>query len=102
MKLTREALLMKLGSARTTAPAAWRLVDLEVAPHGASFSYALNRNKLRQVRRREGRYLLRSNLCGHDSALTTSGALVPYSRCRVAYACASSRCSPLGTTNTRS
>src|SRR5882724_7632514 len=68
MKLTREALLMKLGSARTTAPAAWRLVDLEVATHGASFAYALNRSKLRQVRRREGRYLLRSNLCGHDPA----------------------------------
>jgi transposase len=68
MKLTREALLMKLGSARTTAPAAWRLVDVEVATHGASFAYALNRSKLRQVRRREGRYLLRSNLCGHDPA----------------------------------
>src|SRR6266436_6712375 len=68
MKLTREALLMKLGSARTTAPAAWRLVDVEVAPRGASFSYALNRSKLRQVRRREGRYLLRSNLCAHDPA----------------------------------
>jgi hypothetical protein len=68
MKLTREALLMKLGSARTKAPAAWRLVDVEVAPHGASFAYALNRSKLRQVRRREGRYLLRSNLCGRDPA----------------------------------
>src|SRR5205085_8969176 len=34
----------------------------------ASFSYALNRKKLRQVRRREGRYLLRSNLCGRDPA----------------------------------
>jgi transposase len=68
MKLKREALLMKLGSARTTAPAAWRLVDVEVAPRGASFSYALNRSKLRQVRQREGRYLLRSNLCGHDPA----------------------------------
>jgi transposase len=64
MKLEREALLMKLGGARAKAPAAWRLVDVEVAPHGASFSYALNRSKLRQARRREGRYLLRSNLCG--------------------------------------
>jgi transposase len=68
MKLTREALLMKLGSARTTAPAAWRLVDVEVTTHGTSFAYALNRSKLRQVRQREGRYLLRSNLCGHDPA----------------------------------
>lgn len=68
MRLEREALLMKLGGARAKAPAAWRLVDVDVAPHGASFSYALNRDKLRQVRRREGRYLLRSNLCGHQPA----------------------------------
>jgi len=68
MELEREALLMKLGGARAKVPAAWRLVDVEVAPHGASFSYALNRSKLRQVRRREGRYLLRSNLCGHPPA----------------------------------
>ena len=30
------------------------------------FSFRLNRKKLRQVRRREGRYLLRTNLCGRD------------------------------------
>jgi hypothetical protein len=30
--------------------------------------FALNRKKLRQVRRREGRYLLRTNLCGQDPA----------------------------------
>jgi hypothetical protein len=49
-----------------TARAAWRLIDVEVPAEGATFSFALNRNKLRQVRRREGRYLLRSNLCGKD------------------------------------
>jgi hypothetical protein len=32
----------------------------------ASFSYALNRDKLRKVRRREGRYLLRTNLCEYQ------------------------------------
>jgi hypothetical protein len=42
--------------------AAWRLVHIEVDPQIASFSYALNRDKLRKVRRPEGRYLLRSNL----------------------------------------
>jgi hypothetical protein len=68
MELEREALLMKLGGARAKAPAAWRVVDVEVAPHGTSFSYALNRSKLRQVRRHEGRYLLCSNLCSHQSA----------------------------------
>jgi hypothetical protein len=44
------------------------LLDIEVAADAASFSYALNRKKLRQVRRREGRYLLRTNLCGRDPA----------------------------------
>jgi len=33
-----------------------------------TFSYQLNRRKLRQVRRREGRYLLRTNLSGKDPA----------------------------------
>jgi len=68
MSLTREELLMKLGAARAKARAAWRLVDIEVDPQIATFSYTLNRNKLRKVRRREGRYLLRTNLCGHQPA----------------------------------
>ena len=37
-------------------------------PPGASFSFRLNRHKLRQVRQREGRYLLRTNLCGREPA----------------------------------
>src|SRR5712692_11726599 len=68
MDLDREELLMKLGAARAKARAAWRLIDVEVAPDDATFSLALNRNKLRQVRRREGRYLLRTNLCGQEPA----------------------------------
>ncbi len=32
MKLTREELLMKLGSARSKAPTAWRLVDIDLDP----------------------------------------------------------------------
>jgi transposase len=68
MSLTREALLMKLGAARAKAPAAWRLIDTKVDPQTTMFSYALNRRKLRQVRRREGRYLLRTNMSGHDPA----------------------------------
>ena len=66
MNLTREELLMKLGAARSKARAAWRLIDVDVAPDQATFT--LNRDKLRQARRREGRYLLRSNLCGRDPA----------------------------------
>jgi len=68
MELDREELLMKLGAARAKARAAWRLVDVAVAPKGATFSFTLDRNKLCQVRRREGRYLLRTNLCGKDPA----------------------------------
>lgn len=60
MSLTRDELLMKLGAAQTKTPAAWRLIAVEVAKDGASFTYRLDRDKLRQVRRREGRYLLRS------------------------------------------
>ena len=68
MDLTREELLMKLGAARAKARAAWRLIDIDVVPDAATFSFALNRNKLRQTRRREGRYLLRTNLCGREPA----------------------------------
>jgi transposase len=65
-KLSREELLMKLGAARAKVRAAWRLIDVEVAPKAATFSFALNRDKLRKTRRREGRYLLRTNLCDED------------------------------------
>src|SRR5277367_1477847 len=68
MDLDREELLMKLGAARARAWAAWRLVNVEVAPEGASFSFTLDRDKLRKVRRREGRYLLRTNLTGREPA----------------------------------
>ena len=37
-------------------------------PEAAAFRYALDRKKLRQARRREGRYLLRSNLTEGDPA----------------------------------
>ena len=66
--LSREALLMKLGAAKAQAPAAWRLVTVEMAIQGASFGFWLNRKKLREVRRREGRYLLRTNLTESDPA----------------------------------
>jgi transposase len=66
--LSREELLMKLGAARAKARAAWRLIDVEVAEKDAIFTFALNREKLRKTRRREGRYLLRTNLCDEDPA----------------------------------
>jgi hypothetical protein len=69
MDISREEILMKLGAARSKAPAAWRLVDVSVAKESASFTFSLDRKKLRTVRRREGRYLLRTNLTGNDPAL---------------------------------
>jgi hypothetical protein len=69
MQIAREEMLMKLGAARSRAPGAWRLVDIEMDKDSSMFIYTLNRRKLRQVRRREGRYLLRTNLTENDPAL---------------------------------
>jgi transposase len=73
MELRRDELLMKLGAAQSKTPAAWRLVEVQVPEcedpqHRASFTYRLDRDKLRQIRRREGRYLLRTNLTESDPA----------------------------------
>jgi len=67
MALTRDRLLLKLGAARQRWPAAWRLVQVDAQPDG-TLGVALNRVKLRQVRQREGRYLLRTNLTDRDPA----------------------------------
>lgn len=65
MTLARDPLLLKLGAARQPSPSAWRLVEVEVIDGSpATLAYRLNKAKLRQVRRREGRYLLRTNLAG--------------------------------------
>jgi len=65
MKLTRDQLLLKLGAARQRSPSAWRLVQIEVGgDRQATLRYRLNKMKLRQTKRREGHYLLRTNLAG--------------------------------------
>ena len=69
MEIPREEMLMKLGAARSRAPTAWRLVDIEMDKESSMFVYTLNRQKLRRIRRREGRYLLRTNLTENDPAL---------------------------------
>ena len=63
-------LVMKLGAAKQRAPGAWRLVQVEIEPSESepSFTFSLRKNQLRAVRRREGRYLLRTNLIGEDPA----------------------------------
>jgi Transposase DDE domain len=68
MDHTREELLMKLGAARSQYPSGWRLVKVETEVLRPAFTYQLRREKLRQVRRREGRYLLRTNLTSTDPA----------------------------------
>jgi transposase len=67
MELSRDQLLLKLGAAKSQYPVAWRLVAIQVPGEEAdlrppNFTFELRKDKLRQVRRREGRYLLRSNL----------------------------------------
>ena len=69
MEVSREEMLMKLGAARAKAPTAWRLVDIEMDKESPTFTYALNRKKLRRARCREGRYLLRTNLAENDPTL---------------------------------
>ncbi|MDH3461613.1 MAG: IS1634 family transposase [Burkholderiaceae bacterium] len=62
--LTRDKLLMKLGAAKHDAGriAAAVKVSIPKQTGSASFEFALDRAKLRQIRGREGRYLLRTNL----------------------------------------
>ena len=68
MELKRDALLLKLGAAKQRAPLAWRLVKVDVPQSGAPFQFSLRKDKLRAVRKREGRYLLRTNLAESDPA----------------------------------
>ena len=84
-KLTYKDLLMKLGAAKSEAGQCWRAVVINLPePPGktrkklkkpakakaelATFSFRLDGKALRQMRRREGRYLLRSNLTETDPA----------------------------------
>jgi hypothetical protein len=69
--LTRDGLLLKLGAAKKEAGKAYGLLvihtptkDQPVTPQ--TFHFTLDRNKLRLARRREGCYLLRSNIRSDD------------------------------------
>ena len=73
-RLTRDELLMALGAAKKEAGRAWHLVAVAVPKPKEevsenTFRFSLEREKLRQARRREGRYLLRS--------YTPGGAVAP-------------------------
>ena len=69
--LTRDELLMKVGAAKKDAGRAASLIklhlpDKDAAVTAQTFGFSLDSAKLRSVRRREGRYLLRTNLAEHD------------------------------------
>jgi hypothetical protein len=72
--LDRDQLLMKFGSAKKEAGRAASLVEITLPSVGEpvtpqNFRFQLRRDKLRQVRRQEGQYLLRSNLSAEDPAV---------------------------------
>jgi hypothetical protein len=68
-ELTRDQLLEKLGAARDRAGrGVAALVNTTVAA-GGKLTFTLDRNKLRTVRSREGRYLLRTNLSADNPEL---------------------------------
>jgi transposase len=60
-KVKRDELLKKLGAALHQYPAAARLIDSSVDKETAQLSFSLCKDRLRQARQREGRYLLRTN-----------------------------------------
>jgi len=70
-----ETLLLKLGAARSEAGRDWSLLDITMPERPTKkaqrrerteFTFKLDRKRLRIARRREGRYLLRSNLTDTD------------------------------------
>ncbi len=72
-KLTRDQLLIKLGAAKKEAGQAYALVHIALPKDNEDlqangFGFSLRTDKLRKLRRREGRYLLRSNLTQSDPA----------------------------------
>jgi len=72
-QLERDQLLLKLGAAKAEAGRAYGLVEVQVPKpeqpvNAETFTFRWRKDKLRQALRREGRYLLRSNLPAEDPA----------------------------------
>ena len=72
-QLERDQLLLKLGAAKAEAGRACGLVEVQVPKpeqpvNAETFTFRWRKDKLRQAMRREGRYLLRSNLPAEDPA----------------------------------
>ena len=72
--ITRDALLMKVGAAKKDAGRSYFLVDIKLPGtkepvNSETFTFRLRKHRLRTVRRREGCYLLRSNLVHRNPAI---------------------------------
>lgn len=81
MKQSRDQLLMRLGAARSEAGRAYALVWVRTPGEGEpvdekTFSYGLEREKVREARRREGSYLIRTNLPAEAQGGEPEGAKV--------------------------
>jgi hypothetical protein len=66
MEISREEMLMKLGAARSRAPTAWRLVEIEMDKESAMFIYTLNRQKLRPAEAAQGTPTRRTVFAAHQ------------------------------------
>ena len=73
-KNKRDQLLLKIGAAKKEAGRSYYLVEINLPKPDEpvdkhTFTFSLKKDKLRVVRKREGRYLLRSNLSSKDPAM---------------------------------
>jgi hypothetical protein len=71
---TRDQLLMRIGAAKTEAGRAFGFVQIQLPDARQpvtreSFSFRLDKNKLKEAQLRDGHYLLRSNVSGEDPAI---------------------------------
>ncbi len=70
----RDQLLLRIGAAKKDAGRAFGLVKIHLPPPGQavtrqSFSFQLDKTKLKTLEQRDGHYLLRSNLTGEDPTI---------------------------------
>lgn len=70
----RDQLLLRLGAAKKEAGRAYGFVRISLPKDGEavtrqSFTFAVDKDKLRKAELRDGHYLLRSNLAGEDPAV---------------------------------
>ena len=70
----RDKLLMRIGAAKKEAGRAWWFVRIQLPEEGKevtreTFTFVVNKEKLKKAELRDGHYLLRSNLVGEDPAV---------------------------------